>query len=153
MNRSHVLLAAVLIPAAVAVGAAFRSAKPVEAPFAGTPEVIAASFVSDWCGACKILEPKLSKVIPAFAEAPVKFVSLDFTFGNRPELAQRAAADGYSVVYARFAGATGFTLLIDAKSGEIIDRLTIIDSERSMRERINRALAQAVAEDGSTAGR
>lgn len=132
----------VLVPVAAVVGVKLRT-PDVAAPSAGAPAVIAASFVSAWCGSCKILEPKLARVIPQFAGKPVKFEALDFTFGDRPELAELAAKDGYSVVYARFAGATGFTLLIDSETGEVLDRLTMNDTEASMRERIGRALKRA----------
>ncbi|MBY0422063.1 MAG: hypothetical protein K2Q06_07140 [Parvularculaceae bacterium] len=146
MNRKQAALAAaaVIIPAMAVFGVQSRT-PDVDAPSAGAPEIIAASFVSAWCASCKILEPRLAKVIPEFRGAPVKFEALDFTFGPRPELAQQAADDGYSLVYARFAGATGFTLLIDPDTGDVVDRLTMSDTETSMRERIAAAIARAQA--------
>ncbi len=137
-----VAAAALLVPAAAIVGVKMRS-PDVSAVYEGTPEIIAASFVSAWCASCKILEPRLAKVMPAFAEAPVKFEAFDFTFGATPELAERAAQDGYATVYARYAGATGFTLLIDRESGEILDRLTMSDTEQSIQSRIEAALREA----------
>lgn len=148
MNRKQaaIALAAVALPAVAVWGVKSRT-PDVDAPSAGAPEIIAASFVSAWCASCKILEPRLSKVIPEFRDAPVKFEALDFTFGQRPELAQQAADDGYSLVYARFAGATGFTLLIDPDTGDVVDRLTMNDSEDAMRERIAAAVARAKTKD------
>lgn len=137
-----VAAAVLLVPTAAVVSVKMRTPQ-VDAAFDGTPEIIAASFVSAWCASCKILEPRLAKAMPAFAEAPVKFEALDFTFGATPELAERAAADGYAVVYARYAGATGFTLLIDRQSGEVLDKLTMSDTEQSIRARIGAALEKA----------
>lgn len=133
---------ALLLPAAAIIGVKLR-APSVSAEFDGTPEVIAASFISAWCNSCKILEPRLAKVMPTFADAAVKFEALDFTFGPTPELAERAAKDGYAVVYARYAGATGFTLIIDRESGQILDRLTMSDTEQTIRARISAALSKA----------
>lgn len=144
MNAKTALVAAavLLVPAAAVVGVKMRTPN-VDAVFDGTPEIIAASFVSAWCASCKILEPRLAKVMPAFSKAPVKFEALDFTFGATPELAERAAEDGYATVYARYAGATGFTLLIDRESGEVLDKLTMNDTEQSIRTRIDAALRKA----------
>ncbi|MEO1136930.1 MAG: thioredoxin domain-containing protein [Pseudomonadota bacterium] len=107
------------------------------------PEVIAVTFSSAWCSSCKILEPRLSDVIPDFANKPVKFVKLDFTFGQRGELETKAQAEGLAEIYPRFKGATGFTLLVDRDTGEIIDNLTISHSKPAMRAALAQALALA----------
>lgn len=105
------------------------------------PEVVAVTFASAWCSSCKILEPRLAAVISDFANEPVKFVELDFTFGQRAEIEELARAEGLADIYPRFKGATGFTLLVDKDTGEIIDTLTIDHSKAAMRA----ALAQALA--------
>lgn len=109
----------------------------------GEPEVIAATFESAWCSACKILKPRLAEVIPEFAGQPVKFVSLDFTFGQRDEVERQAAAEGLAEIYPRFKGATGFTLLVDRDTGEIIDSLTIDYDKKAMRTAIAQSIALA----------
>lgn len=111
------------------------------------PEVVAATFASAWCSACKILEPRLAAVIPAFKDEPVKFVKFDFTFGQRAELIQQAEAEGLGAVYPLAKGATGFTLLVDRDSGKIIDTLTIKNSKNAMRDAIARAIAIAERDD------
>lgn len=141
------IIASLTALAVLASSAFFASARShvrhVGEPYAGRPEVVAASFVSAWCPACKVMTPKLAHVLPEFRDQPIKFTELDFSLGQSPKLAAKAAADGYSVVYARFAGATGFTLLIDRDTGEVLDRLTMDDSEDVMRTRIKLALAKA----------
>jgi hypothetical protein len=49
-------------------------------------------------------------------------------------------------VYERFSKATGYTLLIDAESGDIVDMLTISHSVGAMREAIETALSDAAAD-------
>lgn len=132
--------------AAIAAFALFarRPAESGRETFAGKAEVIAATFNSQWCSACKILKPRLLKVIPTFSGEPVKFVEYDLTFG--PDGArQHAEADGLAGVYDRFAKATGYTLLIDADTGEIVDMLTIKHDAGAMRAAISRALERSRA--------
>lgn len=120
------------------------SATGADYALAREPELIAVTFASAWCSSCKILEPRLASVIPDFADKPVKFIELDFTFGQRGELEQQARAEGLADIYPRFKGATGFTLLVDKDTGEIIDTLTIDYSKQAMRAALARALALAM---------
>jgi hypothetical protein len=120
-------------------------AASAEAAFSGEPELIAATFNSQWCSACKIVKPRLRKVIPDFAGAPVKFVEYDLTFGNGGAPREKAEADGISSVYERFSTATGYTLLVDAETGDILDMLTVEHTASAMRAAISAALARAEA--------
>lgn len=124
-----------LMGRAPATGADYESDAP--------PEVIAATFSSAWCASCKVLKPKLAAVIPDFADKPVKFLDLNFTFGDNGGQAKKAADNNFSALYDRFKGATGFTLLIDADTGELIDILTRDHSKAAMRAAIARSLAVA----------
>ena len=107
------------------------------------PEIVAATFSAAWCAPCRILEPRLAGVIPRFADDPVKFVKLDFTRGPHEEVEALARREGLSDVYRRFGGASGFTLLVDRETGEVIDMLTIDHSDRAMRAAIAQAIAAA----------
>lgn len=138
-----------IFPAVLAIGALFfaltgrTSATGADYALGREPEVIAVTFSSAWCSSCKILEPRLAAVIPGFAGKPVKFVELDFTFGQRDEIEQQARAEGLAGIYPRFKGATGFTLLVDKDTGEIIDMLTVDHSKGAMRAALTQALAIA----------
>ncbi len=111
------------------------------------PEVIAATFSSAWCSSCKILKPRLAEVMPGFADKPVKFVELDFTFGERGDIEDQARAEGLEKIYPRFKGATGFTLLVDRETGEILDSLTVSYDKNAMRSAIAQAIAIAARND------
>lgn len=132
--------------AALAIGFAFFGRAPAtsaEAVYKGKPEVVAATFASSWCSSCKILKPKLARVIPGFSKEPVTFIEFDFTFGPRDELKDEAATFDLGDLYERNKGATGFTVLVDADTGEILDTLTMNFSEAAMRSAIARAIAVA----------
>lgn len=145
MNKMKNVIFVAVLAFGVAVFAAFGRTAATEAAYTydGEPEIIAATFSSAWCSSCKILEPRLSKVIPDFADRPVQFVKLDFTFGDRDELAEEARSAGLAQIYPVYKGATGFTLLVDPQTGEIVDQLTINHSEQAMRAAIAQALAGA----------
>lgn len=145
MKRIKNFIFPAIILAGVAVFALTgrTSATDAEYVYDGEPEIIAATFESAWCSACKILKPRLAEVIPDFADKPVKFVSLDFTFGQRGDIERQAEAEGLGDIYPRFKGATGFTLLVDSDTGEIIDSLTVNHSKQAMRAAIAQSLALA----------
>jgi len=129
-------------------------ASSADAVYEGEPEIVAATFASAWCSACKILKPRLVNVIPEFSEQPVSFMELDFTFGVRDEHAALAAENGFTELFENNKGSTGFTLLIDPVSGETIDILTMNHSEKAMRAAIAQAIAVASrdAGDGADSG-
>jgi len=128
-----------------------NSASGAEYTFEGEPEIIAATFSSAWCTSCKILKPRLAKVIPDFADKPVKFVEFDFTLGQRDEIESQAKAEGLADIYPRFKGATGFTLLIDNDTGEIVDMLTISHSSAAMRAAIAQSVSLAMRDEPAAA--
>lgn len=144
-----------IFPAIVIVGvAAFAllgraPATGADYVYDGEPELIAATFSSAWCSSCKILEPRLAEIIPEFSSKPVKFVKLDFTFGQRADVQEQAEREGLGDIYPRFKGATGFTLLVDRETGEIIDNLTINHTKPAMRAAIAQAVAVASADDNA----
>ena len=65
----------------------------------------------------------------------------------------KAEAERYRLgdLYERNKGATGFTLLVDYETGEILDTLTMNFSEDAMRSAIARAVAIASYADEPTA--
>lgn len=142
---------------AAGFAAAFAAALAVKGPTpvvsqgsAGAPRLLAASFTSAFCPACRILEPRLAAVMGDFKGEPVEFVEFDFTFGETEALAARAAALGLGRLYEANKGATGFTVLVDARSGAIIDTLTMNFAEKDISRAIRNALAiTSYTEDGA----
>lgn len=125
-------------------------ATSAEQAYEGEPQVIAATFASAWCSACKIIKPRVVRVMNDYTGKPVKFVELDFTFGERDEIAAIATANNFDDLYGRAKGATGFTMLIDRDTGELIDTLTVNHSENAIRLAIDAALVAAeITEPGA----
>jgi thiol-disulfide isomerase/thioredoxin len=113
----------------------------------GEPQLIAATFASAFCPACRVLKPKLARVAPAFADAPVEFVEFDYTTGDEKALRAKAEALGVAAIFDAAGGATGYTVLIDAETGAVIDTLTQKFSEGAMKSAIARAVDIATRTD------
>lgn len=145
MKRGFLLAVGFVVALAIAAMVERARTPEVRADYDGEPALVAASFVSDWCASCKVLAPRLAKVIPEFEGRPVKFVEFDFTFGANEALAAAAAAEGVGALFEQAKGATGFTLLVDRSTGALIGQITMHDDAPAMRERIARALAAAEA--------
>ncbi|MFN0023357.1 MAG: TlpA family protein disulfide reductase [Parvularculaceae bacterium] len=150
--RGIFLLAAFV--AALGIAVAVKAPAPdVAQKSAGKASVVAASFTSAWCAACRILEPRLADAMSAFSDRAVEFVDFDFTFGDTLALADLAKAHDLSRLYEANKGATGFTVLVDANTGEIIDTLTMNFSPGDIRAAIERALAIATHTEDAAGAR
>jgi thiol-disulfide isomerase/thioredoxin len=143
MNKGNLIFAALFAAAFAYIVFGRGPVGATSAPYEGRPELVAATFSSAWCSSCKVLKPRLAAVIPDFADKPVKFVELDFSFSQYDEAKAIADANGFEDVYEHAKGATGFTVLIDRDTGKIIDTLTMKFSEKAMRQAIAAALAVA----------
>ena len=87
----------------------------------------AVAFHADWCGSCKVLG---SNVVKARGKADldnknVLFVKLDLTnAATRHQSSLMASALGLDDFYNTNAGKTGFILLVNAQTGDVVGKLT-----------------------------
>lgn len=98
-------------------------------------------FYADWCSACRVLEPKLTAVKPEFVGKPIEFITIDLT-SNETAQASLAQADalGIGTVTRKNARATGFMLIVNAASKEVVDRIYANHSEQQIKEKLQRAV-------------
>jgi hypothetical protein len=152
-QRAPVLFLALIVIAAMVAARPFAqtAASDVVQPSRGAPEVIAATFSSAFCPACAVLKPKLARVLPRFADKPIAFVEFDYTIADRKALRAKAEALGIAPIYEAAAGATGYTVLIDAQSGLVLDTLTQNFSEKALEAALARALDIAAYTDDQPA--
>lgn len=85
-----------------------------------------------------------------YTDAAIEGVQFDFSFGRRGWLAERAAEEGISEVYARSAGSTGYVLLIDRETQDVLAHITVRYAERDIRGAIEHALT--IIEDRQARG-
>lgn len=131
----HIYLLAALITLMIAG----LSSAPAQAQ--EEPRLVAATFRSNWCGPCRVLEPRFTAVFADYAGAQIDPVYFDFTFGRRAALTARADAEGIRPVFDSMDGATGYVLLIDRETQDVLARITMHYSEDDIRGALEHALA------------
>jgi len=111
---------------------------------ADAPELIAVKFHADWCGSCKAMGDVFEELQEKYDTQPVLYVTLDQTREHqRTQSAYLAKALGLGGVWKEHGGSTGFILLIDAESKDVVARLTREQNLKAM----GAALEQAVDDD------
>ena len=140
------LLAALALSASALAAPAALAEDGAYAAEAGDARLAAVLSYADWCGSCRVLDPKINAVREASGFDGVAFVRLDYT--QRSDDAYFAAADAAGVgeaVRAKFnAGIkTGMVLLIDIDDAEIVGEIRRDDSEEAITDAIEAAAAEA----------
>ena len=139
-----IILAAALSLVAHAAHPTGHEPPAAKAAEAQDTKVIGLLFYADWCGSCKVLDPKLDAVKPDFAHQPVLFTRVDMTDDAAKAYAARYANYlGLGEIYAENQGRTGFMLLVDARGKKVLGSLTRNESEGDIRAAIKKSLAQA----------
>ena len=112
------------------------------------PKVLAVLFYADWCGSCTVLDPEIQKARDKFDldNEPVLFIRLDTTdAARRYQAGLMASSLGLGDFYEQNAGATGFMILVDAETNEIISRLTKSMDATAITSEVKAALDKATS--------
>ncbi len=107
-------------------------------------QVKAVLIYADWCGSCKILDPKLKAIKSGAPIGGLEYVTLDYTDKDKAAFFAAASAAGVEAPVREFFGdsiKTGLLLLIDADDQTVIEKVTKAYSE----DEIVTALKNAVA--------
>ena len=92
---------------------------------ARAPEAMLVVFHADWCGNCKVLGPKVSnEVLPEVTGEPLLMVELDLTDSKSNQAEYMLAALGLSDLWEKYGRKTGFALLVDAETKEVLQTFT-----------------------------
>lgn len=116
-----------------------------QAPIEGT-QLLVVKFHADWCGSCVKLGPSLESLQTSFAGKPIDFVRLDFT-SDTTKAAAKAHAErlGLDAIFASYGTKTGFALIIDAGTGEVLGELRASQEIDAMRALVTASLSAAEA--------
>lgn len=130
-SKARLFLAAVL---GLALSAALHAAS------APTPKVLAVLMYADWCGSCKVLDPKLKAVQPEFEPGNILFVRFDLTNERTAHQAGMLARTlGLAGLYEQNAGKTGYVAIVDRATGQTIEKITKDHSEQDIRKMLRQA--------------
>lgn len=96
---------------------------------------------ADWCSKCKQLDPKLSEVKPQFQGQPILFTKFvmtdDFTTSQSKKMARLL---GLSDLFQEHEGSTGYMVLLDAQTNEVLTTLKHDQSEQELKQEIESVL-------------
>ena len=107
------------------------------------PIVYAVLMHADWCGSCKVLDPKITQAREnnGLDEKNVLFITLDLTNETTShQAAMMADVLEITELYESNAGKTGFMVLIDSKTGDPISRITKSLDAESISEQVLEAI-------------
>ena len=107
-------------------------------------EVYAVKFHADWCGSCKVIAPSFEGLQEKFDTLPVLYITLDHTREhNRQQAEYLAQGLGLDEVIKEKGGKTGFILLIDAETKEVLGTLNREHNLKVMGASLQEAVATA----------
>lgn len=102
-----------------------------------SPALIGVKMDAEWCPKCKVMNPKLDEVMPEFQGEEILFVKFnmtdDFTIHQTRLLANRL---GLSELFEEHKGQTGYMVVVDAKTNEVVKRLNSNLSEEELKNEI-----------------
>lgn len=105
------------------------------------PTIVGVLMYADWCGKCKQLDPKLSEVQPEFENQSVLFTRFDmtndFTTGQSEKLAGML---GLGDLFQEHEGSTGYMVLLDARTNEVLKILKHDQSKEQLKQQISSVL-------------
>lgn len=102
----------------------FTLAPQLQAGDVPTPKLIAVKHHGDWCGSCKKMGTTFTDLRNKFDGQPILFVTLDLTnVSTRNQSELLASALGLKSIYQNNPG-TGFILLINPQTHQVVKKLT-----------------------------
>ncbi len=123
-------------------GAAAKAQANEAAEVAG-PKIIALKFHADWCGYCKAMGDIYEEMQAKFDQQPVLWITLDQTRENdRKQSEYLAHALSMNDIWAEHGGKTGFILLVNAETRQVVEKLTHEQSLKQMGAKLVTAVLQ-----------
>jgi len=139
MKTSKLMLPLILLLAVSLVD----TTEAQEAQTAENPKIVAITMHADWCGTCQELNPKVENVQSDFEDEGVLFEKFDFTDDftiKQSRLMANWIGIGDLFIESQERGATGYIILIDGETHEVIGRITNEKNENEIRDEISALL-------------
>ncbi len=110
------------------------------------PDMYVVIFRADWCGPCKIVEPKLASALATLRDPAIEVITIDITTPPRTEQSAHLAFDRNIVAqYNQWYGVTGFAAMIDADTKQTLGCVNMMYDASSMATHIRNLKTYALA--------
>jgi thiol-disulfide isomerase/thioredoxin len=122
------------------------SAPAIETQALEETKVKAVLIYADWCGSCKVLDPKIQSVRANKELMGVKFITLDYTDKDSTAFFEAAREAGVEAAMTAAMGGTiktGQMFLVDAESSDIRGKIVKTMSEAEIMSAIDAAVADS----------
>lgn len=108
------------------------------------PTIIAVKFHADWCGYCKAMGDVYEEMQAKFDRQPVLWITLDQTREHgRTQAEYLAYALNMKDIWSEHGGKTGFILLVNAETGQVVEKLTHDQTLKQMGAKLVAAVEKA----------
>lgn len=108
---------------------------------ADKPNILGVLMYADWCSKCKQLDPKLSEVQPQFEDQSILFTRFDMTDDfTTSQSGKLASMLGLSSLFQEHKGSTGYMVLLNAQTKEVLKTLKHDQSEQQLKQQITSVL-------------
>lgn len=108
-------------------------------------EMAKAVFIhADWCGSCKVLEPKVTSIRAGFEGKGITFVTLDYTDKDQDAFYAQAAAAGVDTAIRAALGdtvKTGQMFIVSADGSKVLSKVNKSNTPMEITARLKDALA------------
>lgn len=102
-----------------------------------TPDMYVVMFRADWCGPCRIVEPKLKQALVNLRDPKIEYLVIDISHPSTSEIGAHAAFDRQIVPqYNGWLGTTGFAALIDADTKRTLGCINMLYDTGAMQSHI-----------------
>jgi len=101
-----------------------------------TPDIYVVMFSASWCAPCKVVEPRLEKILTEFNDPRIEYVNIDISSGNGDVNAHAVFDRGIVQQYNTWLGVTGFAAIVDADTKQTMGCVNLTYDERSMAQHI-----------------
>jgi len=110
---------------------------------AATPDIYVVMFSARWCAPCKVVEPRLERILRTFNDPRIEYVNIDISAGNGDLNAHTVFDRGLVQQYNTWLGVTGFAAIVDGDTKQTMGCVNLTYDENSMAQHIRNLQANA----------
>jgi len=122
-------------------------AAPAQSTMFHNPDIYVVMFRAEWCGPCKIVEPRLDAALRQLNDPGIEYVYIDISAGRGDQNAHTVFDRQIVPQYNMWMGVTGFAAIIDADTKRTLGCVDMNYDAQSMAMHIGNLKNFAIANE------